>query len=115
MSAIHSQTLSGESRSVRLTLRLVCREAGITEQTLHKKEHVELKKEVARWIAASGVKVAGKAEAAIKDPAPKLSVANRRLRGLAAEVLILRNEIIKLEAELRKLRGKAASQMMKIR
>ena len=91
----------------KITLRAVCQVAGITEQTLHKKEHSLLKKEVREWIAGLSSETAQDTSHLKNNGAKKLKDANKQLSTLAAELLVLRKRAIDLEAENRKLRQEA--------
>jgi predicted Zn-dependent peptidase len=94
------------SKRSKITLRAVCQVAGITEQTLHKKEHSLLKQEVRQWIDKLSPENVRYALDLKNNGAQKLKDANQQLSTLAAEILVLRKQAIDLEAANRRLRQK---------
>jgi cell division protein FtsB len=94
----------GSSKRAKITLRAVCRIAGVTEQTLHKKEHSSLNQEVREWIGKLSTETLKHTSHLKNNGAKKLKDANKQLSTLAAELLVLRKQVIGLEAENRKLR-----------
>lgn len=107
MLKMQSEVVSVDSsRRPKITLRAVCRVAGITEQALHKKEHSSLKQEVREWIGKLSPETVKHTLKMKYNKEIKLKDANRQLSTLAAELLVLRKRVIELEAENRKLAQK---------
>lgn len=83
----------------KLSMRAVCRVAGITEQTLHKMEHSSLKQEIRIWMSEHCQRTANDSVVVESRRAEKLKEVNGQLGGLAAELVALRKGIIDLEEE----------------
>ncbi|WP_162617540.1 hypothetical protein [Yoonia maritima] len=98
---------ASSTKRPKITLRAVCQVAGITEQTLHKKEHSLLKQEVREWIGKLSPEAVQHTSDLKNNGAKTLKIVNKQLSTLAAELLVLRKRAIDLEAENRKLRHEA--------
>lgn len=87
----------------RITLRSVCARAGITEQTLHKKDHKSLKQKVLDW--REGLVPKPPASTSKTNNALSADLASERatLGNLAAEIVVLKKSLLDAQEENRQL------------
>lgn len=103
MMDIADEISKGTVSPSRITLRSICARAGITEQTLHKKDHKSLKQKVLDWRAGLVPKLPALKSKTTNALSADLVAERVTLQNLAAEIVVLKKNLLDAQEENRQL------------